>query len=204
MKTLLKTRALLVSVAAVSLLASACGDGGSTGASAPAPAARTSAGMLGMGDMSPEEMAAMDGPSSSALMICSDEIRSAVKRTFALTSPPSATRSWSANDFTFACTYRLPGGILRMSVQDDPDETTGRSHFRHLRARLAGASSIRGVQSLGFPAFETPGGDVVFLKDGKTLRVDASALSRSGLPTGFTRPEAAYGVAAAVIGCWTE
>jgi hypothetical protein len=204
MKTLLKTRALLVSVATVSLLVSACGYGGNAGASAPPTAARSSAGMLGMGDMSPREMAAMDGPSASASMICSDEIRSAVKRTFALASPPRVTRSWSANDLTFVCTYRLPGGVLRMSVQDAPDATTGRPHFERLRARLAGSRTIRGVQSLGFPAFETPSGDVVFLKDGKTLRVDASDVSRGGLPAGFTRSEAAYGVAAAVIGCWTE
>jgi hypothetical protein len=154
--------------------------------------------------MSPEEMAAMDGPSTSARMICGDEIASSVKRTFTLTRRPPATRSWSVNDLTFACTYRLPGGDLRMTVQDARDKMTGRSSFDRLRSRLTGATTIRGVQSLGFPAFETPSGNVAFLKDGKTLRVDASDLPRSALPTGFTRQQAAYGVAAAVIACWTE
>jgi hypothetical protein len=198
----MKTRALLVSVAAVSLLASACGSVDMRPASA--PAAQSSSSMAGMGHMSPEEMAAMRGPSTSAAMICSDEIASAVKRTFALTRRPTTTRSWSMTDLTFACTYRLPGGALRMTVQDAPDTMTGRPYFHSLRTRLAGATTIRGVQSLGFPAFETPGGDVAFLKDGKTLRVDASDVSRSALPTGFTRQQAAYAVAAAVVACWTE
>jgi hypothetical protein len=200
----MKARALLVSVAAVALFASACGSAGTENASAPSSGSESSGGMARMGDMTPDEMAAMDGPSAAARMICSEEIAAAVKRTFALPRRPAATRSWSANDLTFACTYRLPGGALRMTVQDDPDEMAGRASFDRLRAGLTGAAKLRGVQSLGFPAFETRSGNVVFLKDGKTLRVDASDLSPSGLPTGFTRPQAAYGVAAAVIGCWTE
>jgi hypothetical protein len=160
--------------------------------------------MAGMGHMSPQEMAAMNGPSTSASMICSDEIASTVKRTFALARRPTTTRTWSMTDLTFACTYRLPGGALRMTVQDAPDAMTGRPYYHSLRTRLAGARTIRGVQSLGFPAFETPGGDVAFLKDGKTLRVDASDVSRSALRAGFSRQEASYAVAAAVIACWTE
>jgi len=198
----MRARGLLVSVATVALLASACGSAGQPSASA--PATRSLGGMAGMAHMSPDEMAAMSGPSGPARMICSDEIGSAVRRTFALPRRPSTTRSWSASDLTFACTYRLPGGALRITVQDAPDATTGRPYFRRLRSGLAGATPIHGVQALGLPAFETPSGEVAFLKDGKTLRVDASDLPRSALPTGFTRQQAAYGVAASVIACWTE
>jgi hypothetical protein len=60
------------------------------------------------------------------------------------------------------------------------------------------------MASFGFPAFETPRGDVGFIKDDKTLWVDATRLSGGDLPTGQTRQDVAYGVAAAVIGCWTE
>jgi hypothetical protein len=60
------------------------------------------------------------------------------------------------------------------------------------------------MAGFGFPSFETPRGDVVFLKDHKTLWVDATRLARSDLPDGATRAHVAYGVAAAVIACWTE
>jgi hypothetical protein len=45
---------------------------------------------------------------------------------------------------------------------------------------------------------------VVFLKDHKTLWVDATRVAASDLPEGTNRQDAAYGVAAAVIACWTE
>ena len=199
----MKTRALLASMTATCLLASACSSGDATRSSTTAPAEHSSTGMSGH-HMSADEMAAMRGPSQPAAMICSDEIRSAVQRTFHLTGRPTPTRRWSANDLTLTCNYSLPAGMLRMSVLDAPNERTGRPRFRRLRATLPGSSTIRGVPSFGFPAFETRSGNVVFLKDGKTLRVDASNLTRGGLPAGFTRTEAAYGVAAAVIACWTE
>jgi hypothetical protein len=60
------------------------------------------------------------------------------------------------------------------------------------------------MASFGFPAFETPRGDVGFIKDDKTLWVDATRLRATDLPKGRTRQDVAYGVAAAVIGCWTE
>ena len=64
--------------------------------------------------------------------------------------------------------------------------------------------TIHGLADLGFPAFETAHGDAVFIKDHKTLWVDASRLADSDLPRGRSREDVAYGVAAAVIACWTE
>jgi hypothetical protein len=142
------------------------------------------------------------GPSQAARMVCSKEIRDAVTRTFELTQAPRTTDDWSHQVFT--CRYRLPGGPLIMSVQDATNERAGRAYFASLRSRLTGAQDIEGVESFGFPAFETPDGNVAFVKDGKTLRVDASDLTKASLPADFSRAEAAYGVAAAVIGCWTE
>ena len=60
------------------------------------------------------------------------------------------------------------------------------------------------MANFGFPAFETRRGDVVFIKDHKTLWVDASRLAPERLPADLTPADVAYGVAAAVIGCWTE
>ena len=143
-------------------------------------------------------------PSQPARMICSDEIRDAVKRTFALTRAVTGTGSWEVGDRTYSCTYRLPGGTLRLSVQDALAETEGAAYFRTLRGRLPDGRTIRGVEGFGLPSLQTSAGQVAFLKDGKTLVVDASALSRSGLPKGYSRSEAAYSIAAAVVACWSE
>jgi hypothetical protein len=157
--------------------------------------------------MSDDQMDGMDmpaatPPSAPARMICSDEIRDAVQHAFQLASPPVATHRWS--DRVYTCTYRISGETLALSVKDSPDVGSGRAYYQALRARITGETPIHGVESFGFPSFETANGTVVFLKDGKTLRVDATRLSRAAMPAGFSRVDAAYGVAAAVIGCWTE
>ena len=145
-----------------------------------------------------------NGPSQPAGMICSLEIAQAVKRTFVLPSTPSATDRWA--DHIYTCDYQLPTSKLRLSVKDLDEATAGRAFFDALGRKLPGARPIRGLQNLGFPALETRGstGDVAFLKDHKTLWVDASRVATKDLPPGFSRTGAAYGVAAAVIACWTE
>ncbi len=202
----MKAPALLATLATVALLATGCGST-TTHQAGPAghhatPGQSGQSGMAGMPGMSAADMKAGRAPSKTASMVCGAEIRGAVKRTFALSHAPSSTHTWSHRLFT--CTYALPGGPLRLSVKDLTDRKAGRAHFDGLRSSLAGARRIAGMASLGFPSFETASGNVVFLKDGKTLRVDATRVSRSALPAHFSRQEAAYGVAAAVIACWTE
>ncbi|HEY3529327.1 MAG TPA: hypothetical protein VGK78_09260 [Nocardioides sp.] len=142
------------------------------------------------------------GPSSAAAMICGSETRDAVRRTLGLDRAPVGLHAWQPPLFT--CTYQLRSGALRLSVRDLAAAAAGRESFARLRTRLPGATRIRGVESFGFPAFETARGDVVFLKDHKTLWVDASRLGSSALPAGTSRQDVAYGVAAAVIACWSE
>lgn len=155
-------------------------------------------------DMKGMDMGGADTPSEPASMICSAEIQDAVKRTFAMSAVPAKSDTWSKADRVYSCTYRVPGGSLALSVQDRLEPAEGSTYFRGLRQKLAGARTIRGVQSLGFPALETSAGQVAFLKDGKTLVVDASTVQESFLPTGYSASEAAYSVAAAVVACWTE
>ena len=143
-----------------------------------------------------------DAPSETASMICGEEIRSAVRRNLALATSPVGRPSWHHR--LYSCTYQVAGGDLRLSVKDLDQGTPGRAYFDHLRNRLAPATDIRGLANLGFPAFETPHGDVVFIKDHKTLWVDATRLRVPDLPPRATRQDVAYGVAAAVLGCWTE
>jgi hypothetical protein len=203
---------LAVAVAAVPLLLSACGSGSSSPAAEHVMAdgsTMSGSSMPGMAAPSDDTMAAHDAvdagsgrPSASASMICGAEIRDGVRRVFQLPKSPMGLHSWSHR--TYRCTYPLAHGDLRMTVKDLDSAGPGRAWFDRLRGRLAGASPIAGLASFGFPAFESPQGDVVFLKDHKTLWVDATRVPAADLPQGTNRQDAAYGVAAAVIACWTE
>jgi hypothetical protein len=196
-------RRLLLTLVAVPVLLAGCGRASSSGAGADGHV------MSDGSTMSAEQMAGMDAagtaPSDTASMICSDDdIADAVRRKLDLTSTPVGQHTWSPTSRLFTCTYSVAGGDVRLSVKDLDTAGPGRAYFDALRSRLPGARTISGLENFGFPAFETPRGDVVFIKDHKTLHVDASRLGASDLPSGLSRTDAAYGVAAAVIACWTE
>lgn len=197
----MRARVLLGTVAMVAFLATGCGSQGTNGAQ---PAGRNNASASAKNMDTSMNMGSTDRPSTPAKMICGAEIRDAVRRSFALSAQPAAKPSWSKSDRIYSCSYRLPGGNLALSVQDSLDKAKGRTYFDALRQRVPGAKTIRGMESYGFPSFETSSGNVVFLKDGKTLRVDASALPASALPSGYSREEVAFSVASAVIACWSE
>jgi hypothetical protein len=141
-------------------------------------------------------------PSESAEMVCSDEIHTAVARTFQQPSLAAGTSTWV--DRMFTCTYRLDAGPLVLSVQNSVPGPSGPAYFAALRASDGSARLFTGLQAFGLPSYETSSGRVVFLKDGKTLVVDAGRLPRIAGPEGQSRSEVAYAIAADVIGCWSE
>lgn len=206
----LATRATLAVLASVGLLVSGCGGASPTSAGSGAAASSASASPggaganPGTGSGMNMDMGSADSPSKPAAMICSPEIRDAVRRTFAMSRPPGRTPAWAKTSRTYTCTYQVPGGRLRLSVQDALQAKQGRASFDRLARSVAGATPLRGMDSFGFPSFSAPSGKVGFLKDGKTLVVDASLLPTSALPTGYSRQEAAFSVASAVIACWNE
>lgn len=156
-----------------------------------------------MGDMGASgDPAAQQAPSEAAAMICSDEIAGTVRRTFDLDRLPFSRDAWHPP--TYLCDYALGDSTLRLSVEDLQAAGPGRAHFRELESRLPGAVRLHGLESMGLPSFETRAGDVVVLKDHKTLRVDPSGVSPSDLPPGYTRRDVAYAVASAVVACWSE
>ena len=142
------------------------------------------------------------GPSKSASMICGPEVRGAVADTLELDRTPRALHSFAHR--VFRCVYLVGAGEIRLSVDDADAAGAGRASFDTLRSRLPGSRALTGVEALGFPSFETVRGDVVFLKDDKTLWVDASRVPTTALPSGMTSTEVAYGIAAAIIACWNE
>lgn len=201
----MKAHAMLAGLAVLGVLTAGCS---ATDSAAPRSAASESPAAMedhsGMDMNMDMDMGAADKPSQPARMICGAEIREAVTRTFALDAEPVGTPRWSASDRVFSCTYRLPEGPLRLSVQDATQQRVGRAYFDRLRGTLPGARTVTGMDNFGFPAFQAASGQAVFLKDGKTLQVDASSLPEAALPAGYSRAEAAYSVASAVVACWTE
>lgn len=190
----MRTTHLVATAVAAALLTAGCGtsDPG-RGTAQPQKVTRSDAALSD---------AAQTGPSGPAQMICSDEIARAVKIDFQLSRRPARTDAWA--DQVYRCDYTVGDGTLHLSVKDDTDLAAGAAYFAALRAKLPGAELLSADENLGFPAFETTDGGVVFIKDGKTLRVDVSDLPDAAIPDGFTRRDMAYGIAAAVISCWTE
>ena len=149
-----------------------------------------------------EAIANGDTPSKSAQMICGSETRANVVTLLALTTPPAAKATWA--DHIYTCTYQLPVGPLVLSVKESPDVPKARIYFDALRGRLGNTKPLTGMASLGFPAYETTTGTVVFLKDNKTLEVNASALPAHIGPEGSSPADFAYTIATDVLACWSE
>ncbi|WP_405217027.1 hypothetical protein [Agrococcus sp. Ld7] len=139
-------------------------------------------------------------PSEAARMICDGQVATAVASTFRLDDEVTPTSSWDAPQFT--CTYDIDGAPLVLTVHDTTDAAAGEEHYDELQRSLQ-ADDIEGLLGLGLPSFSDDEGRVAFLRDGKTLVVDATALPE-GFAGEMTRSEASYAIATAVLGCWVE
>ncbi len=147
-------------------------------------------------------IAAAKRPTATARMICGAEIRESIEQTFDLQAPPSGHATW--NNRLYTCTYRLPAGTLVLSVKDSLNLATGNTYFTRLQQQAEGAKPLRGLLAFGLPSYETADGTVVFLKDGKTLTADATALPVQAGPGHQSRTDVAYAIAADVVACWSE
>jgi hypothetical protein len=143
-----------------------------------------------------------DLPSDAARLVCGTEIARNIEKLAALTATPEGTATWA--DGLYTCTYQLPAGPLVLSVKDSTDLSVGRTYFASLRNRLGDTRPLHGLEALGLPAYETRDGEAVFLKDGKTLLVDATELTEDVGPHEAGPAEVAYEIATDVIGCWSE
>lgn len=153
--------------------------------------------------MSDAEMAQADkppAPSDTAKMICSSEIKNSIKAQLKLSTTPKPASRYT--DKIYTCTYQLSVGTLTLTVNDANNAKSGRAYFDKLQASLPTAANLKGALGLGLPAFQTPNGNVVFLKDGKTLRVDATKLPATFAPDKTHRLGLAYALATTVIACW--
>lgn len=198
---------------AAALLLTGCGaDAGEPGAGPAVDEGSTASGSHTMPDgsvMSDDEMTGQTGettgaePSPAARMVCAGDVADDVQRIAGLEQAPARRAAWS--EPTYTCTYALPQGPLVLTVHDATDEASGRDHYETLRSTLDDPRDIVGMDGLGLPAYETDDGVVVFIKDHKTLEVDATALPDSLGPEGdLSRADLAYAVASSVLTCWKK
>lgn len=140
---------------------------------------------------------AVDAPLPAATMICASETQHNVARIFTITHPVKPASTWTDNLYT--CTYHTPDGTLRLSVKESATPTAARAYFDQQQKNARTPETITGLENLGLPAYETPTGEVSFVKDNMTLLVNASQLHR----TGQTSPtQLAYETATDILGCW--
>ncbi|WP_108252832.1 hypothetical protein [Planctomonas deserti] len=205
------------------LLASALGLTGCAGAGAAAspPESSMDAGMdhsdMSDGDMSGGDMAhdMSDGdaahgdaaaagtqgePSEAAAMICSPEIRDAIASVLALPAPVEGDDSYMHGHY--ACDYDLDGGPLELSVHEAADANEAQAYADSVRSDYGTAEDIEGLANLGFPAYRTAEGAVVFVKDSMVLVVDAREITVPEAGDAPTRTDAAYQIATNVLACW--
>lgn len=166
-------------------------DGSTMGAAPPAvPATPTAA-------TSPVVAAAAQ-PSASAMMLCSNELRSTIAKVLALQAIPAGTPTWG-NDL-YTCTYRLPIGALTLSVKQTASTAATDIYFAAQQKQLGTTKALEG---LGQGAYGTDTGTVVLRKDNDVLRVDATALPAQFGSQQEKRNDFAYEIASDILGCWT-
>ena len=135
-------------------------------------------------------------------MVCGPEIKQSIKQILRLPAVPRSSSTWK--DSLLRCTYPLDAGKLVLTVKKSADNTAAIAYFNSRKSTANDISSLKGLSSLGLPAYQTTGGVASFVKDDMTLEVDATALTPTVGPEGTTRSEFASTIASNVLACWTE
>lgn len=147
----------------------------------------------------PRAAASRAVPTPAEKMICGAETRSTIQKVLGLTTAPTSAATW--RDHLYTCTYRLPVGILTVSVKQSPNPTAAKAYFHTHRATLGTTETLDG---LGQGSYGAKTGTVVLIKDSDTLTVDATALPAVFGKQQSRRFDFAYELASDILGCWTE
>ena len=148
-----------------------------------------------MGAMAAGDSAAQ--PSAAAKMICSADTAGSIAAALGLKKVPAGKADWRAPDYV--CTYALATGTLVVSVHQSGSAARGTRYIDALRTTLHATPAV----GLTEVAYQNGRGDVLLLKDGDVLHVDAHALPATFGTTGQHRDAFAYEIASDILGCWT-
>lgn len=142
------------------------------------------------------------GPSDAAAMICGKQTKDNISAILDLEAAPHTVTNWA--DKVFTCTYHLAEGPLVISVKESADPKSARNYFDALKSEVGDSTPIKGLANLGFPAYQTEDGSVVFLKDNMTLHVNATDLPSVVGPDSIAPTSFAYQTATTILACWKE
>jgi len=186
MPTTTARRTLTATVAAAALVAAAGGCAADRTAPATGHATASATAAFGV------------DPSESAKMICQPEAADEIASALGVrpSQPPTAT--WA--DQVYSCRYAYPAGTMVLSIKELPDEAATDAYYTAAQNSLPTRTAI---QVLGQNGFVGPDGSTYVRKDFKVLQVDVSKLPESFGQPPTTRADAAFLVAAVIMGCWT-
>ena len=148
-----------------------------------------------MGAMAAGDSAAQ--PSAAAKMVCSADTAGSIAAALGLKKAPTGEADWKAPDYI--CSYALAAGTLVVSVHQSGSAAAGTQYIDTLRTTLH-ATPAAGLTEV---AYQNTRGDVLLLKDGDVLHVDAHALPAAFGATDQHRDAFAYEIASDILGCWT-
>jgi hypothetical protein len=191
MPTTTVRRTLAAAVATVAL--AVAGGGCAAGRKAPATSASPAAAATGSATA-----ASGSGPSEPAKMICEPEAADEIAAALGVkpSQPPTAT--WA--DQVYTCRYTYSVGTMVLSIKELPDEAATTAFYTTAQDSLPSHTAIL---VLGQNGFVGPDGSTYVRKDFKVLQVDVSKLPDSFGKPPTSRSDAAFLVAAVIMGCWT-
>ncbi|WP_041540349.1 hypothetical protein [Catenulispora acidiphila] len=192
---------LLAAVSVTAAMAAGCASAKTAAPGASAPSTSSSPSAAAGATTAPTAGSSAAGPSASALMVCGTEIQGAVETILAASPAPTTTTTWT--DHLYTCTYHLASGTLVLSVKESPDTASANTYLATLQRQLGSTTPLTGSEGLGNPGFQNAAGNVVVLKDDKTLHVDATGLAAASGPSKLSRADVAYEVTTDILGCWT-
>jgi hypothetical protein len=144
------------------------------------------------------QAAAGDAPSDSAKMICEPDAVGEVAVALGVRTSAMPVGTWS--DHVYSCKYVYPDGVMVLSVKELTDEASTTAYYTAAQQALASSTSMKVLTQ---PAFAGPDGSLYVRKDFKVLHVDVAGLPEHLGQGGYSRADAAFRVAAAIMSCWT-
>ena len=138
------------------------------------------------------------GPSDSAKMICEPEAADEIAAALGVKTSQPPTATWA--DQVYTCRYTYSVGTMVLSIKELPDEAATTAFYTTAQDSLPSHTAIL---VLGQNGFVGPDGSTFVRKDFKVLQVDVSKLPDSFGKPPTSRADAAFLVAAVIMGCWT-
>jgi hypothetical protein len=138
-------------------------------------------------------------PDEKTAMVCQAEAQEDIEEALGLPTTEPPTSTW--HDRLFTCTYRYPGGVMLVSVQELPDAAAATRYFD---AQQAAAPGPVPFPDMGDAAFAVNNTATYVRRDRFVLKVDVSGLPEALGDKQTPRNHVGIAVSSVIVGCWIE